>query len=217
MLEARNLVSVAGTTGFRTWEACLHLGVYMSSSTCVIPVANKNILELGAGTGYLSIVCAKYLGATHVTATDGSDAMVADMLTNFYLNGLQDATVIHARDLKWGQALLGGEHEEWNQGRHVDIVLGADVTYDSAVIPSLVATLVDLVDLFPAVQILIAATIRQEKTFETFLKVCDVNHFVVEEIEFPIMPPERQEGPFYSDRIPIRICSIRKGQGNGRL
>lgn len=213
ILEARNLVSAAGTTGFRTWEASLHLGAYMSSSSCIIPVANKHILELGAGTGYLSILCAKYLGATRVTATDGSETIVADMLTNFYLNGLQDASVIHATDLKWGQALLGGEHEEWNQGRQVDIVLGADVTYDSAAIPSLVATLGDLVDLFPAVQIVIAAAIRQEKTFETFLKICGVNRFVIEEIEFPIPPLEMQEGPFYSDRTPIRIWVIRKGSG----
>jgi predicted nicotinamide N-methyase len=210
LLEARSLLAAAGTTGFRTWEACLHLGVYLSSPECTIPVAHKNILELGAGTGYLSILCAKYLNAAHVTVTDGSGTLVADLSTNFFLNGLQDSPLVEAKELKWGHVLIGGEQAEWNQGRQVDVVLGADVTYDSARIPALVATLVDLVELFPSVEILIAATIRNETTFETFLKACGRNGFVVKNIQFPVMPPEQQEGPFYWDGVPIRLCHIRK-------
>jgi protein-lysine N-methyltransferase EEF2KMT len=210
LLEARNLLAATGTTGFRTWEACLHLGAYLCSQSCSIPIANQGILELGAGTGYLSILCAKHLHAAHVTVTDGSDTLVADLATNFYLNGLQDDPVIEAKELKWGQALLAGEQAEWNQGRPVDIVLGADVTYDSEGIRALVATLVDLVEMFPAVKILIAATIRNEETFKNFVKVCGMNSFVVEEIDFPVMPPEDQEGPFYWDGVPIKLCNIKK-------
>ena len=210
LLEARNLFAAGGTTGFRTWDACLHLGVYLSSPSCGVLIAKRNVLELGAGTGYLSILCAKYLDAAHVTATDGSDTLVADMATNFYLNGLHDSTAIYATDLKWGHALLGGEQEEWNQGRQIDVVLGADVTYDHTEIPALVATLDDLIELFPSVQILIAATIRHEKTFETLLGTCAMNGLVVEDVHFPVIPKDNQQGPFYSDLVPIRICSIRK-------
>lgn len=173
-------------------------------------MANQNILELGAGTGYLSILCAKHLHAAHVTVTDGSETIVADLSTNFFLNGLQESFAIEAKELKWGEALLGGEQAEWNQGRPVDLVLGADVTYDSKGIPALIATLVDLVEMFPAVKILIAATIRNEETFKNFVKVCSMNHFAVEEIDFPVMPPEIQEGPFYWDGVPIRSCNIKK-------
>lgn len=171
------------------------------------------MLELGAGTGYLSILCAKHLNATHVTVTDGSEAIVSDLPTNFYLNGLQESNVIEAQELKWGQALPGREQAEWNQGRPVNVVLGADITYDSAVIPSLVATLVDLVEISPAVEILIAATIRNEETFKTFQRVCDMNGFAVKDINFPVPPPENQEGPFYSDKVvkvPIRLCNVKK-------
>jgi predicted nicotinamide N-methyase len=210
LLEARNLLAATGTTGFRTWEACLHLGAYLCSPSCAIPIANKNILELGAGTGYLSILCAKHLRAAHVTVTDGSDTIVADLTTNFFLNGLQDDPVIEAKELKWGQALLGGEQAEWNQGRPVDVVLGADVTYDSKGIPALVATLGDLVEMFPTAKILIAATIRNEETFGNFAKVCGLNHFAVEAISFPVIPPENQDGPFYWDGIPIKLFNIRK-------
>lgn len=142
--------------------------------------------------------------------TDGSDSIVTDLATNFFLNGLQDSSVIEAKELKWGQALLGGEQAEWNNGRPVDIVLGADVTYDSKGIPALVATLVDLVEMFPTVKILIAATIRNEETFKTFEKVCGMSSFAVEEIDFPVMPPENQEGPFYWDGVPIKLCIIKK-------
>jgi protein-lysine N-methyltransferase EEF2KMT len=210
LLEARNLLAATGTTGFRTWEACLHLGAYLCSPSCAIPIANQDILELGAGTGYLSILCAKHLHAAHVTVTDGSETIVADLATNFFINGLQDNPVIEAKELKWGQALLGGEQAEWNQGRPVDVILGTDVTYDSKGIPALVATFVDLVEMFPAVKILIAATIRNEETFKTFVKVCGMNGFTVEELDFSVMPPENQEGPFYWDGIPIKLCNIKK-------
>lgn len=125
------------------------------------------------------------------------------------MNGLQDSPAIEAKELKWGQALLGGEQAEWNHARTMDIVLGADVTYDSKGIPALVATLVDLAEMFPAVKILIAVIIRNEETFKTFVKVCGMNSFAVEEIDFPVMPPENQEGPFYLDGVPIKLCNIK--------
>lgn len=207
-LEARNLIAAAGTTGFRTWEACLHLGRHLCSSSCTYNIANCNILELGAGTGYLSILCAKYLGAAHVTATDGSKSIVEELSTNFYLNGLQDSSLIEARELTWGQALLGGEEPRWDRGRHVDLILGADVTYDIAVLPSLVTTLVELVELYPTVKILIAAARRNEKTYQRFIEICTNNRLIVEEIDFPIMSRDSQEGPFYWDGFPIELCNI---------
>lgn len=142
--------------------------------------------------------------------TDGSETIVTDLATNFFLNGLQDSPVIEAKELKWGQALIGSEQTEWNQGRPVDIVLGADVTYDSKGIQALVTTFTDLVEIFPEVKIIIAATIRNEETFKTFVKVCGMNSFAVDEADFPVMPPEIQEGPFYWDGVPIKLCHIKK-------
>lgn len=208
LLEARNLVAAAGTTGLRTWEAALHLGNYLSTNPSL--VEGNSILELGAGTGYISVLCEKYLGATHVLATDGSDDVVADLPTNFYLNGLQDSSVIEAKELKWGQVLMGGEQQEWNGGRKVDLVLGADITYDATAAIALVATFGDLFELFPDIQIIIAATIRNEKTFEAFLTNCKTNQFKVEEIDWEIPKPELQNGPFYSDAVPIRLSRITK-------
>jgi protein-lysine N-methyltransferase EEF2KMT len=206
ILENPNLLSAGGTTGLRTWEASLHLGQYL----CVSPklVHGASILELGAGTGYVSIMCAKFLGAKHVIASDGSYDVVANMPENFYLNGLEGSDALSVMDLKWGHALLGTEEEQWNGGRDVNLVLGADVTYDKRVIPALVGTLAELFDLYPTVQILISATERNRDTFDAFIRVCQQRHFDVTEVEFPVPPRAEQRGPFYNDQVPIRICKI---------
>lgn len=141
-------------------------------------------------------------------ATDGSDDVLSSLSTNFYLNQLQDSSVIGAREVKWGQALISGEHAQWNAGREIDVVLGADLTYDVRVVPALVATFGDIFDLYPKVKILYAGTVRNPETFEVFLGACKRNQFVAEDIDFEILEAGRQEGPFYDDRVPIRLCRI---------
>ncbi|KAI1842077.1 hypothetical protein JX266_011728 [Neoarthrinium moseri] len=206
LLESRNLISAGGTTGLRTWEAALHLGQYLCQNPAL--VQGQGILELGAGTGYISILCAKYLSPRQVIASDGSDDVVANLPDNFYLNGLQGSPSISSMDLKWGYALVGTEEAEWNGGRPVDLVLGADITYDESIIPPLTGTIEELFDLYPAVKVIIAATERNQKTFEAFLKVCEQRRFKVHEVRFDLPPRASQTGPFYNDKVPIRICEI---------
>lgn len=207
--ESRNIVAAAGTTGLRTWEAALHLGNYLCNYASNL-VYGMSILELGAGTGYVSILCSRHLGASHVLATDGSGDVVSSLSTNFYLNGLQDENTIEGKELKWGQALLGGEHPQWNHGRQIDLVLGSDLIYDGSGIPALVSTFRELFGLYPKVQIIIAATVRNPTTFQRFLDTCRGNRYEVEEIEFGIPRAELQEGPFYSDQVPIQLWMITK-------
>jgi predicted nicotinamide N-methyase len=166
------------------------------------------VLELGAGTGYISILCAKHLKASHVLATDGSDDVVASLATNFYLNGLEDHPKIEGKELKWGQALLGSEHPEWNAGRNVDVVLGADVTYDGSGIVSLLSTCGDLFELFPRLQIIISATVRNKDTLNKFLDGCQKARYMVDKLDFPMTPSHAQQGPFYSDTVPIVLYQI---------
>jgi len=95
LLEARNMVAASGTTGLRTWEASLHLGNYLCANSDTL-IRGKSILELGAGTGYVSVLCSKFLGAAHLLATDGSDDVVSSLSTSFYLNGLQSSSNIQS-------------------------------------------------------------------------------------------------------------------------
>lgn len=124
LLESRSLISNSGGTGFRTWEAGLHLGSYLASDEGAALIRGKRVLELGSGTGLLSILCARWLGCAHVAATDGDDRVVEALENNFFLNGLQQSDRIDARLLKWGRAL---EEDEGGKQREVDVVIGADV------------------------------------------------------------------------------------------
>jgi len=206
LLESRNLLTAGGVTGFRTWEAAFHLGNYLCGNPGLIE--GKSILELGAGTAYLSVLCAKYLHASHYLATDGSEDVVSSFSTNIYLNGLQDSSIIDGKELSWGHALVGAEHPEWNAGRSIDLVLGSDLTYDATWHPALIATFREVFDLYPGVKIVLAATVRNETTFEMFTQRCKKNGLVLEHVEYPMTKQKSQEGPFYSDLAPVEICII---------
>src|SRR5436305_9252150 len=79
LLEAPNILAGSGTTGLRTWEASLHLGKYLSTRTGIRLVKGQRILEVGAGTGFLSILCAKHLEPAHIVATDGDESVIESL------------------------------------------------------------------------------------------------------------------------------------------
>jgi predicted nicotinamide N-methyase len=203
LLESRFLLASAGTTGFRTWEACLHLGQYLLSQPDSI--RGKRILELGAGTGYISILCSKYLGAARVIASDGSDDVLNHLPENFFLNDLQHQDNLSVLDLKWGHALVGTEEEKWIGGATVDIVLGADITYDINCHAGLVATLLELFDLHPHVCVIMAATERNSSTLDSFIKRCKSAGIRLTQVDFCLAPGSSQTGPFYDTSVPVPI------------
>ncbi|KAL6828893.1 putative methyltransferase domain-containing protein [Trichoderma sp. SZMC 28015] len=208
LFENRSLVAAGGTTGLRTWEAALHLGQLLCQNPSI--VSGKRVLELGTGTGYLAILCIKYLGSTHVIASDGSDDVINNLPENLFLNQLEGSDAIRPMDLKWGYALVGTEEERWNGGRPLDVVLGADITYDPSIIPALVSTLLELFGLYPHVEVIIAATQRNLETFRVFLVKCRDEGLKVEDVSFEIPSRDQQEGPFYNDQVAIRICRVSK-------
>lgn len=131
LLESRAVISSSGTTGLRTWEAALLLGSYLSSQDGREKIREKQVLELGAGTGMLSILCAKHLGVSGVVATDGDEAVVDAIKTNSYLNGVdtesQSKTTVKAAALRWGWGLDADTFSE-DYGMDIpDVILGADV------------------------------------------------------------------------------------------
>ncbi|KAJ6437255.1 FAM86A protein [Purpureocillium lavendulum] len=206
LLENRSLISAGGTTGLRTWEAALHLGQYLCQNPSV--VTGKRILELGAGTGYLSVMCAKYLSCGHIIASDGSDDVINNLPDNLFLNNLQDSPLVTPMDIKWGHALVGTEDQQWNEGQAIDVVLGADITYDKSNHPALVGTVLDLFALHPDVEVYIGATQRNEQTSQFFLDTCQRAGLAVDGLEYPVLPREEQQGPFYNDRDNIHIYRV---------
>lgn len=209
LLESRRLIASAGATGFRTWEAGLHLGQYLSSNPDLI--RGKNVLELGTGTGYVSVLCAKYLGASRVVASDGSEDVLNGLSDTAFLNGLQGSQVLIPKELMWGNALVGTEEEKWDGGNEVDVVLGADITYDTRAMPALIATLDELFGLYPKVQVLICTAERNIETLRTLLEQCKGAGMETSSVEFPLPKAEEQLGPFYDTSVPIHIVEIRRG------
>ncbi|TKA71711.1 hypothetical protein B0A49_03972 [Cryomyces minteri] len=213
LLEWRSVLGSSGTTGLRTWEAALHLGSYLLSSHAGhngFATASKNVVELGAGTGYVSVLCAKHLGARHVTATDGADEVVEALALNSFINKLDERKVLEPKVLQWGSSLVGSWVEEDIADYPYDLVspLTKHKTYDEAAIPSLVSTLSDLFKLRPALCVLISATVRNEKTFRVFEYACKRNHLDIVDVDFPVVPKHLHRGPFYASKVPIRIVSI---------
>lgn len=126
--ENRSLILSAGTTGFRTWEAALHLGTFLSTESGKPLVANKRVLELGAGTGFLSFLCAKHLNARSVVATDREPALIEQIDDCIDKNGL-DRKQIQAGIWEWGmpfQVPLSQNGTE-DERAAFDIALGADL------------------------------------------------------------------------------------------
>lgn len=131
LLEARSVISSSGTTGLRTWEAALLLGSYFASPDGQTSIRGMKVFELGAGTGMLSILCAKYFGIAGIVATDGDEAVVDAIKTNFFLNGLDiddtSRSVVRTAALKWGWPIDATTfHEDYGM-EAPDIVVGADV------------------------------------------------------------------------------------------
>jgi protein-lysine N-methyltransferase EEF2KMT len=210
LLESPALISSGGTTGLRTWEAALHLGQFLIAQPSLI--AGKRVLELGAGTGYLSILCAKHLCAAHVVATDGSADVLAGLAQSLFVNGLQDRPdAVSTMELVWGYSLPGADEAQCSGGQDMHVVLGADVTYDKAVIPALVGTLDDLLGRWPSARAIVAATERNRDTYQSFLAACRMAALEPVEVDtFPVPAREEQDGPFYADGVAVRICEVKR-------
>ena len=132
LAESRALISSSGSTGLRTWDAALHLGSYLVSALGRRLIEGKNVLELGAGTGFLSILCAKHLGARRVLATDGDSRVLEDIRVNAFLNGIEEESNLDAKPLNWGQELSILDKHKSADSQQWQIVLGADVVSPSA-------------------------------------------------------------------------------------
>lgn len=127
LLERRHLISGSLTTGFRTWEAALHLGSYLLSAEGSGLIRAQSVLELGAGTGFLSILCAKHIEAKHVTATDGDEGVVEALRENLFLNRLDEQERVLTSILRWGRGLRGTWVDEDCEAWPYDTVIGADI------------------------------------------------------------------------------------------
>ncbi|DAA79861.1 TPA_exp: Uncharacterized protein A8136_0634 [Trichophyton benhamiae CBS 112371] len=196
-LENRGLILAAGTTGFRTWEAALHLGTFLSTQTGKEFISGKNVLELGAGTGLVSMYCSKSLGASRVIATDRDPALIANIQECISWNKLTSKKIT-ASIWEWGTPLECPDNVQDNGQRvSIDTALGADL---------------DLFDNYYLKEFIISATLRNQETLNAFLSACAASNLLASQVAFESPPEGAQDGFFHSTSIPIltyKVTSLR--------
>jgi protein-lysine N-methyltransferase EEF2KMT len=213
--EARNLLSRGNNVGLRTWEAALHLAWYLTTQQSSL-VNGKNVLELGAGTGLLSLLCAGHLKASSVLATDGLDLVCESLQVNVDLNmesiAYEKTSAPKVLQLDWTDdtAIENLLSDARKAGVTYDLIIGADITYHPDILRPLAKLLSVLESNFPGATILISATIRSD-TFAHFTTICqDEFQFVVAEEPVEIPSGLRYAGFFHTIATPIKVVSLNK-------
>lgn len=157
--EKPRLISSVSTTGFRTWEAALYLCIYFSE--CGTVHEGMSFLELGAGTGMVSMYLYKLLqGRCKVYITDGDSQLLdGGMRKNLLLNEIDEGKVVRQR-LIWGE-------DNASMPVDVDMLVGADITYDSTYFGELGGCIRTFLD-GGCHEMVISCTVRSEETLRKF-------------------------------------------------
>lgn len=220
ILESPHLLAAQSNTGLRTWEASLHLATYLHAHPEI--VCQKAVIELGAGTGLLSLLCAGPLRANRVLSTDGAPHVVEGMEANFARNrqkifsGDDEYSTLLAKVLDWSENDADTFHDILNVYGDMpayETILGADITYHPDVVPVLAELLrVLMVDMFPEkdIKAYISATVRNEITLQVFRNACLEKSLAVDELDFTCPSIRDQNGLFHEQAFPIIIMCIRR-------
>ena len=209
--ESRFLLGAGSNVGLRTWESCLRLGSYLVLQNKAL-VEGKRVIELGTGTGLLSILCAKCLGASHVLATDGAAHVVEGTRRNIELNYDTEQSLIRAETLDWTDLSELDDILRDRKGElpEYDLILGSDITYNLDYFVPLVEILDVLVHKFPKIDIIISAAVRNINTWNKFVETCAQKSFEIQEIEFSCPDSQMQTGFFHNIAMEIRLVRIKK-------
>lgn len=115
--------------GLQTWGSASVLSAKMAkSSATFFPDGPLRVLELGAGTGLVSLVARTILGAridAHVVASDYHPSVLASLRSNITLNNLPSIEVL---PLDWSQ--FSSPSPSPPPIPPFDVILAADVVYE---------------------------------------------------------------------------------------
>lgn len=214
LLEDQAVIQ-AGTTGLRTWTAALHLAHHVLQQPPLLPSYDTiDLVELGAGAGFLSILLAQ-LGwsvmATDLEAEEGETraAPLARLRHNVALTELKHPPRVRALD--WSDASLSPTDRPavWSDLiSKPRVIVAADVIYDPDLVPLLVETLAVL--LAPQTFALIAATVRNPSTLDLFKQTCARCGLLVDKLNLP--PPSQDNATFFDTALdsqcPVEVMRI---------
>ncbi|KAK0448459.1 putative methyltransferase-domain-containing protein [Desarmillaria tabescens] len=119
-----------GSVGAQTWGgACVLAEAIVEDPTAFGLQSGIRVLELGAGTGLVSIVVGKLLeGCVTIVATDFYPSVLDNLKANIGNNFVQPASVaISSTFLDWADS----DNHDVSLDAPFDVVLGADIVYDA--------------------------------------------------------------------------------------
>uniref|UniRef100_A0A1A9ZJV9 FAM86 N-terminal domain-containing protein n=1 Tax=Glossina pallidipes TaxID=7398 RepID=A0A1A9ZJV9_GLOPL len=210
-LKESNSFVADGTTGLCSWQAALALTDYFLHHKAIL--SNRRILELGSGAGLCGLIIYKLCQPKHLLLTDGSLSCVKLIEENIKHNFLH---IEESIDNKWlmNNHILECCLLDWKAINCVkeiktllpDILLAADVVYDSSVFDDLLHAIDYVFNLKQnKVKIFLAATVRNQATLNGFLNKLGNLRFQIDNAE--VIPSE--ESFLYWDRsTPVRILVI---------
>jgi len=207
--EARNLLAARGTTGLRVWDAGLHLAYFLATDGVGL-VKDKNVLELGAGPGLVSILCAGPLEAAGAIATDGDAQVVGGIERNLSLNAsLLPRKNVRAEELDWSNdGALPDILLHRGSLLPLDLIVGADITYATESHEPLAHMVAALQNLYPSVDILISTVIRNQDTYDSFINTCATKGIRTSVVGFDCPPFDLQRGFFHQTYPPMPILRL---------
>ncbi|XP_042207322.1 protein-lysine N-methyltransferase EEF2KMT-like [Homarus americanus] len=176
--ETSNLVC-DGTTGMCTWEASHVLAEWCCKEAHRFQ--DKNVLELGAGLGLLGLAVVQSCKPSSYTFTDLHPSVLNTLTENVQINLNKvphDKQSAPNKDIwvdeitmKYNNTDAQIRRLDWESDSfddQLDVILAADVVYDTEVIRQLVKTLMGTLSKQPGIAVYIASTVRNPDTYSYF-------------------------------------------------
>ncbi|SCV01070.1 LAMI_0G09164g1_1 [Lachancea mirantina] len=172
--ETPNLISAAGSTGFRTWAAAPYLCAFIAGALggsrqafeqrVLAPLGHViSVLELGCGTGLVGLTWTLTQAdrTRELCVTDGDpDVVTTHARANYVRNGVSTENV-RFQQLRWNLDPVPAS----------DLIIAADVSYDATVVPDLVRCLSAALR-WTTRAALVAAAVRNYDTISVFEAHC---------------------------------------------
>lgn len=173
--ESKSFVA-DGTTGLCSWQASLALADFLINNPSI--TRDKSVLELGAGTGLCGFIMLKICKPRHLLLSDGSTSCVELMCESIRRNFCNvveennifkvDSQIVECVVVPWESI----EEIEKISNLKPDIIMAADVVYDDSCFNDL-SSAIDYIFKLKRnnVEMYLAATVRNEHTLNSFLKI----------------------------------------------
>ncbi|KAG5670606.1 hypothetical protein PVAND_000856 [Polypedilum vanderplanki] len=212
-----------GTTGLKVWEASITLTNFIIQNKEYF--RDKSIIELGSGcSGLVGLSLLKLCDCKQIFLSDCHESVMNTLQENLLLNlrdekleKYESSVLVKERIYVNNKTEIGILNIPWENAEEMseelskicqpDIILAADIIYDSSIFNALLNCLNVLFKNFSNIEFILSQTIRNNETFEEFTKILRKNKFQIEDIETNDL---EKNIPCSSDASLIKMFRIRK-------